>query len=82
METEQEFIGNHYLQLQAERGGRASRPGHLAPISGVSVRYFATVQSRLEPIQHFVFNPSHPVGTKLNPLWEIARLFQPCDVLG
>jgi len=49
--------------------------------SGVSVRYFATIQSLLEPIQHFGLNPSHPVRAELYPLRERPGHFQSGHVL-
>ena len=49
--------------------------------SGVSVRFISTGNPLLEPVQHFILNPSHPIGAKLYPLGELAGCLQPCDVL-
>ena len=62
-------------------GDRAVHARSPAPVSGVSVGHFSTIQPRLKPVQHLAFNPSHPVGAKLYPLGEMTSLFQTCDVL-
>ncbi len=56
-------------------------PGHLSSFSGVSVGRVSADDAFLEPVQHFVLNPSHPVGAKPYPLRELAGRFQPRDML-
>ena len=56
-------------------------PGHPAPAWGVSLGRFSAFQPFLEPAQHFVLNPPHPVRAKLYPLGELTGSFQAGDVL-
>jgi hypothetical protein len=56
-------------------------PGRLCSFSGVSCRFFATVNALSEPIQNFVLNPPHPVGAQPYPRGELACRLEACDVL-
>jgi hypothetical protein len=43
---------------------------------------FSGVDSLLEPVQHFILNPSDPARTELYPLGESAGQFKARNVLG
>ncbi len=75
------MIGGVRRGCREEVDGRvvhARPPGSLFRSVG---RFFAAVQPLPEPIQHFLLNPPHSVRADLDPLRELAGLFQPCDVL-
>jgi hypothetical protein len=57
-------------------------PDHPSSFSGVSVRLISTDDAFLEPVQHFVLDPSHPVGAELYPFREPAGRLQARNVLG
>lgn len=60
-------------------GDRAVHARPPCSLSGVSGRYFATIQPLLQPVQHLILNPTHPVGAELYPQWELPDLFEACD---